>query len=321
MSFEAEDLRPAVINPPTGVAPDQMNLPVKEFVGYDEAAAKAAKAQASSPEPKQEDKGVDAAKASAAADPSAAPAEPEKPVELSSKLSTIARAEQAQRRREQSLKQREAALEAGTADVKRYADLKSRIASGDYSALDELGADYNKYSEYLISKTNAEKPEEQRVRKVESELEKFRKEQEDKTVREYEANQSLWKKEIAKTVSENAEFSTIKELGAEDAVLRHVNDSFEEDGTELSVEEAAKEVEEALLARAEKFASVTKLKGKAPEKVLGPPKTGVKTITQETTVTSEKKPSGKPFYQMSESEQIAEAIRRVQELKVQGKIR
>jgi hypothetical protein len=99
-------------------------------------------------------------------------------------------------------------------------------------------------------------------------------------------------------------------------VLQHVNDSFDEDDVELTVEQAAKEIEAEAVKRAEKFASVSKIKQRfsEPPKVLGAPKTAPKTITQSMTLSSEKAAS-KPFHLMSESEQIAEAIRRVQAAK------
>ena len=106
----------------------------------------------------------------------------------------------------------------------------------------------------------------------------------------------------------------------EEAVLQHVNDSFEQDGVKLTAEQAAKEIEEALIARAEKFSSVSKIKNKqvSEAKVLGPPKTSsVKTITQQMTTTPKTAPTSKPFHLMSESEQIAEAFRRVQAAKLQ----
>ena len=72
-------------------------------------------------------------------------------------------------------------------------------------------------------------------------------------------------------------------------VLRHINDSFDEDGIELSAEEAAKEIEEAFISRAEKLGAVSKVRKKLEaggSKVLGAPKTTPKTITQNMTTTS-----------------------------------
>lgn len=292
---------------------NQFELPTKEFVGYD---PRGNTSITGSPlvrpdqvNPKQENTSEQAIEPAV---------QQEESVTLSPKISALARKEQAQRKREQDFLQREKSFEAKLADAEKYSQLKAKLAAKDYSAADELGMTYDEYTQYLVDKQAAVNPEEQRYRKVEEEISSLKKAQEEQTAKEYQANQSLWKQEIAKVVSENDEFSTIKELKMESAVLQHVNDSFDEDGIELTAEQAAKEIEDALVARAEKFASVPKIKNRNLEtpKVLGAPKPSPKTITQSMTVTSEK-PSSKPFHLMSESEQIAEAYRRVQAAKLQ----
>lgn len=309
MAFTVEAMDVAPASQPNN-QPNQFDLPAKEFVGYDPKGTTTVTGSDRSENVKQPD-------TTEAAVP-AEPAAPEESVTLSPQISALARKEQAQRQRERALMQREKALEARLADAEKYQQLKTKVAAKDYSAAEELGLTHEQYTQYVLEKQAGEDPVEQRYRKVESELEQLKKNQEEQTVQEYQANQGLWKQEIAKVVDGNEEFSTIKELGAHAAVLKHINDSFDEDGVELTAEQAAKEIEEALFARAEKLASVSKIKKKfeAEPKVLGAPKASPKTITQNMTVTSEKSKS-KPFHLMSESEQIAEAIRRVQAAKTQ----
>lgn len=306
MGFTTESIEAAAA-PQNNLEQNQFDLPVKEFVGYD---PKGTTTITGSPiqkeNPKQE----------IINEVQEEPAE-EESVTLSPKLSALARKDFEQRKREQALLKREKDFEAKLADADKYAQLKSKIASKDYSAADELGLTYDEYTQYLVDKNASTDPAEQRYKKVEEEIKSLRQAQEENTLKEYKANQALWKQEISKLVSENEEFSTIKDLGMQDAVLRHVNDSFEEDGIELTAEQAAKEIEAALFERAEKFASVTKIKKRTeePARVLGAPKPSPKTITQTMTVTSQKQAS-KPFHLLSESEQIAEAIRRVQAAKM-----
>lgn len=309
---EAMDIGPA---PASRFTSNELELPTKEFIGYD---PKGTTSVTGSPlvrpdeklNPKQE---IKAETEEVAESPPAA----EESVALSPKISALARKEQAQRQKETQLRQREKQLESRLADADKYAQLKAKIASKDYSAAEELGLTYDEYLKYQLDRQNAEDPGEKRFRKVEDEISQFKKQQEESVVKEYQANQALWKQEISKVVSDNEAFSTIKELGAENIVLQHINDSFDEDGIELTTEQAAEEIEKALVERAEKFASISKIKNKAQaDKVLGPPKSSPKTITQTMTVTSQK-PSTKPFHLMSESEQIAEAIRRVQAAKLQ----
>lgn len=292
---------------------NELDLPVREFVGYDpKGTTTITGSPVVRPEaiPKQEI--TDGTNKEAQEAPT-----PEESVTLSPQISALARKEQAQRKREQALVQREKSLEAKLADAEKYAQLKSKLAAKDYSAADELGMTYEEYTQYLIDKQATSDPAELRYRKMEEELSSVKKNQEEQVIKEYQANQSLWKEEISKLVDGNEEFSTIKDLEAKDLVLRHINDSFDEDGIELTAEQAAKEIEAELVKRAEKFASVTKIKNRIQEaKVLGPPKSSSKTLTQNMTVTSQK-PSTKPFHLMSESEQLAEAIRRVNASKIQ----
>ncbi len=248
----------------------------------------------------------------------------EESVTLSPKVSAIARREQAQRQREQLLKQREADLAAKIADAEKFAALKTKIANKDYSAAEELGLSYDEYTNHLVTKQAEKNPQEERQLKLEQELAQLKKSQEESTVREYEANQKLWKQEISRVVTADEELSTFEKRAREnglleegtsfaDMILQHVNDSFEEDDIELTAEEAAKEIKEALLGTAKKFSSILgNTTFDAPNKKLGAPKT----ITQNMTVSSQK-PVRKPFHLMSESEQIAEAYRRVQEAKQQ----
>lgn len=237
----------------------------------------------------------------------------EESVTLSPKLTAIARREQAQRQREIQFKQKEKELADRLAKADKFEAIQKKLEAKDYSAADELGLKYEEYTDHLVKRQEAKNPEAERVSKVEQELAQFKKEREEQTVRDYQANQSLWKQEISRVVNSSEDFSSIKELKAEDLVLQHINDSFEEDNIELSAEQAAKEIEEAILERAQKVASLTKLQKRAgAPRQLGAPKT----ITQNMTVSSQK-PVKKPFHLMSESEQIAEAIRRVQEAKLQ----
>lgn len=300
MAFTTEALDTPV--PSTKLTPSEMELPSKEFVGYDPKGTTSVTGStivrgSPSSDTKQE------------TTTEAAPVVAEEEVTLSPKISALARKEQAMRRREAELREKERALEAKLADSEKYQTLKTKLAAKDYSAAEELGLSHEEYTQHLLKKQESEDPATARYQKLEAELESLKKAREDDTVKEYQANQALWKQEISKVVADNDDFSSIKELKAEDIVLQHINDSFEEDGIELTAEEAAKEIEAALVERAERFASLSKLKAKtdAP-KTLPPPKAS-KTITQ-TMTTTPVKSAAKPMHLMSESEQWAEATRR-----------
>ena len=309
MAYTVESLEPTSI-PARNNEPNQFDLPERSIDPRDpktivkkEEAAAVADPDATQP-PTSEGAAPEAATT-------------EESVRLSPQISALARKEQAQRQREFALKQREKSLEAKLAKADQFEKLQKALESKDFSAAEELGLTYEQYTQYLLKKEAEKNPAEQKLSEIDKKLAELQKAQEDLTNREYQANQSLWKTEIARVVTENPDFSTIKDLKAEHLVLQHINDSFDEDGTELSAEDACKDIEAALYERAEKFAGVTKLKSKQAveaKPTLGPPKNSPKTITQ-TMTTSSQKPSSKPFHLMSESEQLAEAYRRVQAAK------
>jgi hypothetical protein len=311
VGFTIEAIEVAPVSVPNN-QPNQFDLPSKEFVGYD---PKGTTTVTGSPIERPSQENAKQQNTTEAVEP-AEPARPEQSVRLSRKITALARKEAAQRSQERALAQRERELAAKLQDAEKFQSLKSKLAAKDYSAAEELGMTHEQYTQYLLDKQAGEDPAEQRYRKLESELERLQKSQEEQVIQDYQANQALWKQEIAKVVDASEEFSTIKELGAHSAVLRLINESFDEDGVEYSAEEAAALVERELVARAEKLASVSKIKKKFGDepRVLGAPKSSPKTITQNVTVTSEKSKS-KPFHLMSESEQIAEAYRRVQAAK------
>lgn len=239
-------------------------------------------------------------------------------VTLSPQISAIARKEQAQRQREQSLKRREQALEAKLKNADKFENLEAKIKAKDFSSAEELGLTYEEYTQYLLTKEAAKNPEEQRFRDLDKKLAEIKQAQDDLTNREYQANQGLWKAEISRVISESTELplvkKAIKTFGPkfEADILDHINTSFEEDGLEISAADAAAQFEEVLRERASFY------KDDAPQaekKRLGPPgQSSPKTITQQMT-TSSKAAQTKPFHLMSESEQLAEAIRRVQAAK------
>jgi hypothetical protein len=294
MAFTVDAIETPAIAVPTG--PKEFDLPTREFVSYDKAAVK----------PKEE-----VAQTVTSEETAAAPVETE--VALSPKISALARKEQAQRQREFALKKREQELADKLARADKYDQLKEKLAKGDFSAVETEGLEYDKYAEFKVKELEAKDPREERLLKHEQELAELKKQLEEKEVKEYQLNQQLWKNEISKTIETQEEFRTLKrDPGMVDLILQHINDSFEEDNVELSAEQATREIQQALRERKKKLDLILEDEETPAQKSLGPPKSSPKTITQNMTVTP-KTLQSKPFHLMSESEQIAEAYRRVQE--------
>lgn len=303
---------------PAGPAiPNPAQLPMREERVLDPYRARQIKAPTPPPQAKpREQTDIDAL---ASAEDPAPPAES---VRLSPAAAALARKEQAFRQQQQELKAKEAALEAERAEIAELKAIKAKLASGDYSAAESL-VPYDRYTNYLIEKDAGLSPEQQEFKKLQSEIEAVKKAQQDDVSKRFDAAVNERRKAVTELVEANESFSSIKELKVQDAVVHHILDTWEYDNDDLSVEQAAKEVEDYLIERGRKWASLSKLKPKqdpADERHELPPlKTGVKTLTNNMSATGEIKRPVKSFQGMSDAERYAEARRRAEEkLRLRG---
>ena len=242
------------------------------------------------------------------------PAEPGKPVEsvqLSPQMAALARKEHKFRQADQDLKARETALEARMAKLAKLEEMEARLANKDYSGIESL-VDYNSYTDYLINKETATSPEQQAFKKLSDDLEGVKKAQQDDVSKRFDAAVSERRNAVNSLVESNLDFSTIKELKMQEHVVQHILDTWEHDNIDLSPEQAAKEVEELLVEKANKWANLSKVKPKVAVKEL-PIKPAVKTLTNNMQATGEIKRTPKSMHSMSDSERWAEARRRVEE--------
>lgn len=230
-------------------------------------------------------------------------------VKLSPQLSALARKEQAYRQREQALKARERELEAKLADADQYSQLKTKFSSKDYSEAEKLGLNYEEYTKYLLDKQSGEDPQTQAFKALEAEVQALKKGKEESAAQEYEETVAEYKKEINQLIATTSEFPRTKKLGRQDAVLQLILDSWEQDGTELTIAEASKDVEAYLSALAKDLTLESPVV-EEPRR-LPPPRPGTKTLNQNmAAVGTDAKPL-KPLQYLSEAERYAEARRRV----------
>jgi hypothetical protein len=250
--------------------------------------------------------------------PAAASATTAESVKLPPETSALARKEQAFRQREAALKQKEQEFEARFAKVDKatqFDELKAKIAAKDFSEAEKLGLNYEDYVKYKLDQTTSDDPNVQAIKKLEAEIAALKKGQEDSAQQEFESTKTAYKKEILAAVATNPDFSSIKELKAEEHVLQLILDSFEEDGLEMTVAEACKDIEDALVENGKKFSELTKLKPKPateePRK-LPPPKPSVNTLTNQMQSTGAGQTIDRPLSELPDHERYAEARRRVE---------
>lgn len=251
-------------------------------------------------------------------------------VTLSPQLTALARKEQAFRKQEQTFKTQQAefktkqeAFEKQQADFQVLSKAKERLAADDYTVLDELGVSYEKYTNYLLNKGESEKPEDKALQELREELKSVKTKQEESEAqrkesidKQYAETIKQYEKSIAEIVEKDPDLSSIKERKAEAYVLQHILDTFNEDGETLTVEQAAKEIEDAIVADAEEALKLSKLKAKIQppaeeKKQLQPPtKQPLKTLTNQVASTQTK--TYPQFQHLSPKERIAQAIAKSQ---------
>lgn len=243
-------------------------------------------------------------------------------VTLSPQLAALARKEAKFRQQEQALKaEREALAAEKAAEQAKYSKLagvQEKLTAKDYSALSELGVSYEEWTQYLLSKGESEKPETQAIKKLEGEIQSIKASQEEATKKQYDATIAKYKTDIGALIAKDPEFITIKEQKAEEHVLQHILDTFNEDGQVMTIEQASKEIEDFLVEEAMSAQNLTKIKQRAlpppeePKKTLPPPKSGLRTLSNQIAPKTTGATSYPQFQHLSPKERIALAIQKAQ---------
>ncbi len=209
----------------------------------------------------------------------APPAAKEEPI--SSQYAILARKEKALRaqaaKQEQTYKAREAALAAREAEVasKATIDTSKYISIDDlkrnaYGKLTELGVTYDEISQQALASQSPEAQYYQRLREeMNSELQKVREEQaqtrtayEQQQAQAYQNALNQIRTETRQLVMSDPSFETIKETGSVNDVVDLIERTFKEDGTLMTVEQAAQAVEDYLVEEALKISKIKKIQNR-----------------------------------------------------------
>jgi len=248
---------------------------------------------------------------------------PEETVTLSPQMAALARKEQKFRQEQQELKKREKEIEAERAEIAELKALKAKLVAKDYSGIESL-VKYDEYTQYLLDKDSALTPEQKALKELAQKVDGVEAAQKEDVSKRFEAAVNERRKAVKQLVESNPDYSSIKELKAEEAVIQHILQTWEHDQIDLSPEEAAKEVEKELIDRGNKWSALSKLKPKtetsevADTKQLPPLKAPVKTLTNNMAATGEIKRPVRSLADMPDEQRYAEARRRAEEKQKQG---
>jgi hypothetical protein len=246
----------------------------------------------------------------------------EETITLSPQMTAMARKEQKFRQQEQAFKVEKEAFTAKAAAAEKFEALQAKIAAKDFSILEELGVTYQDYANYQINKGEAGTPENQAIQKLETKVDDLNKKREDDINKQYDATLAQYRKEAATFLSDKTEEyegliseATLAGKKPEEFIVTHIAESFAENDEELTVEQAAKEIEDIILEDALRKASFKKVQekiGVPPKKTLPPPKTGLKTLTASIAPSTESGESRGQFQHLSPKERLAQAVARSQ---------
>lgn len=247
---------------------------------------------------------------------------PEDTVRLSPAAAAIARREQQFRLKQQQFDKEKASLAAEKEELAQLRAMKEKLAAKDYSGLEGL-VDYNEYSQYQVNKINGSDPVQDEIKKLNGKITEIEKSAKDNVSKQFEAAVNERRLATTELVDKTDQFPRIKKAKAHETVVQHILDTWEHDSKELSVEQAAKEVEEILLEKARQWSALLEEKKEEPiepdKKVLPPLKGSLKTLTNQVTAGDVQRIQ-RPLHLMSDAERYAEARRRAEEkLQKQGR--
>ncbi len=234
-------------------------------------------------------------------------------VRLSPGVAALAKREQRFRQQQQEMELQRAKLAQETTEIAQIKALKEKLAAKDYSALDGV-VDYNEYSQYQVNKLNGTDPVQEELKKLTGKVSEIEKRAEENISKQFDAAVNERRIATKELVDKSESFPRIKKANAHEAVVQHILDTWEHDNEELSVDQAAKEVEEILIERAKMWAALLEDEKAAQvegeKKPLPPLKQGLKTLTNQVTAGDIK--ARRSYQGLSDSERWAEARRRAE---------
>ncbi len=143
---------------------------------------------------------------------------------------------------------------------------KSRLAEDPLTVLTEAGISYDKLTEILLNSPNSNDPT---IRALRAEISSIKsaqnaalKQQEEQQSQQYQQALKQISNDVKLLVDSDANFETIKETNMQDAVVELITQTFDNDGVLMNIEDAAKEIEEHLMAEALKMSKLKKLQPK-----------------------------------------------------------
>ncbi len=210
---------------------------------------------------------------------------------VSPQIAALARREKMLLARDRELKTREQALkdketEYQTSYVPK-SKLKERATTDPLGWMDEIGLTPDEFTKALLNAS----PQDAAFKKLQAEIDTLKTSQnqaltkiQEQEKQAYETAITQIRNEVKLTVDGDTNYDTIKDEGAHEAVVELIKQTFEETGDLISVDEAAKQVEDYLVEEAMRKSQLRKVREKlsAPAQTPGA-QTPIKTLSNAVT--------------------------------------
>lgn len=206
---------------------------------------------------------------------------------LSPKFAALARQQKMIRQQQIEFQEQKKAFEAERQQIEQAKSWKQRLTQDPYSVMLEAGLTADQVAALMLQQPNVE---DQKFSQVQSELKAIKEAQEQAKQEAQRVQQQQYdnavtqiRNDVENLVMADESYETIKTMGASEAVVALIEENFHKTGRLLSIEDAAKDVEEYLVEEAMKIASINKIKSRfipAPEQPQVPQKQGIQAQLQ-----------------------------------------
>lgn len=214
------------------------------------------------------------------------------------RLSELAKREKRILAEARRIKAEKEALETQKLEYEKSYFPKKRLAEDPFGALSEAGVTYDQLTQAAL---NQPTPTDLEVRKLKAQIEEMRAAQEqtksmmaDGEKRSYEQTINQIRADTKQLINSNASYEAIKTFGAEDEVVKRVEEAFQK-GTLPDLSEVCESVEKDLIEAGMKMMSLGKIKEKlvpiAPAPTSRESQPFVRTLTNSASVSSSRAPS------------------------------
>ena len=182
--------------------------------------------------------------------------------------------EQVYKAREEALKAKEAALAVKDAEYQTGYISKAQLKTNTLAALEDAQVSYDEITQAILNNQTPLDPRTQnlmakmeaKISKLEAELGEGKKAQSDQQTQAYQAAVKQIETDVRALVKLDPAYETVRETNSIKDVVELIEQTYKEEGTLLSVEEAAQLVEDELLSQIDRLTKIEKVKNRLSPK-------------------------------------------------------